>query len=153
MRVPAAYDIELQKIAYRAAHAVNLPEGMLTSGTYAWVTGPSFETKADCRFLREYCGADVVGMSTVPEVIVAKHAGIKVLCLSLVTNIVVGSPYRDIKAEVAQEIRTGSGPVRDTETEEFANHEEVLEAGRMAAGAMSSLVSQIVELAAREGVL
>jgi purine-nucleoside phosphorylase len=46
----------------------------MQSGTYAWVTGPSYETRADCKFLRDYCGADMVGMSTVPEVIVARHA-------------------------------------------------------------------------------
>lgn len=45
----------------------------MQSGTYAWVTGPTYETRADCKFLREYCGADMVGMSTVPEVIVARH--------------------------------------------------------------------------------
>lgn len=46
----------------------------MQSGTYAWVIGPTYETRADCKFLREYCGADMVGMSTVPEVIVARHA-------------------------------------------------------------------------------
>lgn len=125
----------------------------MRSGTYAWVTGPSFETKADCRFLREACGADVVGMSTVPEVIVAKHIGLRILCLSLVTNIVVGTPYRDIAAEVAQERASGSGPRKDEETEAFANHAEVLEAGKQAAGTMSRLVSEIVRLAGQEGVL
>ena len=47
--------------------------------------GPSFETRAECRFLRQ-AGGDCVGMSTIPEVIVARHCGMKVLGLSLITN-------------------------------------------------------------------
>lgn len=60
-------------MAYRASHILDLPNNLLQPVTYAWVVGPTYETKADCKFLREYCGADVVGMSTVPEVITARH--------------------------------------------------------------------------------
>ena len=68
-----AYDLELQRTAYRASHELKLTDTLLRSGTYAWVIGPTYETRADCKFLHEYCGADVVGMSTVPEVISARH--------------------------------------------------------------------------------
>ncbi|MCX2727335.1 purine-nucleoside phosphorylase [Thermomicrobium sp. 4228-Ro] len=57
----------------------------LTEGTYAWVAGPTFETPAELRWLR-LAGADVVGMSTVPEVIMARALGFRVAALSVVTN-------------------------------------------------------------------
>ena len=58
----------------------------VTSGTYVCVPGPSLETPAETRFLRQ-CGADAVGMSSIPEIIVAVHAGMRVLGLSVVANI------------------------------------------------------------------
>ena len=61
----------------------------LHEGTYAWVLGPQFETPAEIRMLR-LLGAQAVGMSTVPETILARHAGLKVLGLSMLTNMGCG---------------------------------------------------------------
>lgn len=71
----------------------------LAEGTYAWVTGPTYESSVEGRFLRT-AGADVVGASTVPEVLVAKEEGMEVLVLSLVTNSVVMAQKESIRAEV-----------------------------------------------------
>lgn len=78
----------------------------LHEGTYAYVAGPTYETPAEGRFLRA-AGADVVGMSTVPEVLAAREAGVEVVVLSLVTNkVVVGSKEGGwVAGEVADEVR------------------------------------------------
>jgi len=77
-----AYDADLRALARRVA----LERGIeLREGVYVGVSGPNLETRAEYRFLRAI-GADVVGMSTVPEVIVAKHAGMRVLGLSIITD-------------------------------------------------------------------
>ena len=81
-----AYSKPLREIARRAAQKLgkNLPEGI-----YAGLLGPSYETPAEIRYLRSI-GADLVGMSTVPEVIAASHMGVKVLAISCVTNMAAG---------------------------------------------------------------
>ncbi|HYW30780.1 MAG TPA: purine-nucleoside phosphorylase [Gemmatimonas sp.] len=76
------YDAELRTIARAVATAGGIT---LREGVYAAVQGPNLETRAEYRFLRTI-GADVVGMSTVPEVIVARHGGMRVLGLSIITD-------------------------------------------------------------------
>jgi purine-nucleoside phosphorylase len=77
-----AYDSELAALAQEAAteRGVHLYEGV-----YAMVSGPSFESPAEIRFLRQ-AGADAVGMSTVPEVVAARHLNMRVMALCCVTN-------------------------------------------------------------------
>jgi purine-nucleoside phosphorylase len=77
-----AYDRELMQKARQAAAAGNI---QLREGVYCALSGPSFEGPADLRFLR-LAGADAVGMSTVPEVIVARHGGMRVLGMSGISN-------------------------------------------------------------------
>jgi purine-nucleoside phosphorylase len=79
------YDDELSDLARSAARAAGLT---LREGVYVAVPGPNLETRAEYRFLRAI-GADVVGMSTVPEVIVAIHAGMRVLGLSIITDMCI----------------------------------------------------------------
>ncbi|RMH67154.1 MAG: purine-nucleoside phosphorylase [Bacteroidetes bacterium] len=76
------YDVELRHLAERVA----LEQGIkLHQGVYVAVVGPNLETRAEYRFLR-LIGGDVVGMSTVPEVIVARHMGVRVLAISVITD-------------------------------------------------------------------
>jgi len=77
-----AYDIELQQLAEKLGVQMGLN---LRKGVYFGSTGPTYETPAEIRFFREV-GADLVGMSTIPEVIVARHCGIRVFGMSVVTN-------------------------------------------------------------------
>jgi purine-nucleoside phosphorylase len=104
--------------------ALALSEGKLLGieiqeGIYAAVPGPSYETPAEIRFLRTI-GADVVGMSTVAEVIVARHCGLKVLAISVVTNMAAGILNQPI------------------------NHAEVLETGLRIRGQFSQLLRALI---------
>jgi purine-nucleoside phosphorylase len=81
-----AYDPGLREQALAAAAAQGIT---LHQGVYAWFLGPQFETPAEIRMAR-LLGAQAVGMSTVPETILARHAGLRVLALSLLTNMAAG---------------------------------------------------------------
>ncbi len=82
------YDAKLRQLANAVADQAGF---VLQEGVYAFVSGPSYETPAELRFLRTV-GADAVGMSTVPEVVVARHAGIRVLGISSITNLATPDP-------------------------------------------------------------
>ncbi len=93
-----AYDAELRALA--RSTAAKWPDLTLHEGVYAQVAGPSYETGAELRFLRT-AGADAVGMSTAPEVVVARHMGMRVLGISLITNTATGDDTEEVNhAEV-----------------------------------------------------
>jgi purine-nucleoside phosphorylase len=81
-----AYDPALRATAQAVAGISGLT---LHEGVYVWLVGPQFETPAEIRMFRQY-GADAVGMSTVPETIIARRAGMRVLAFSLLTNMAAG---------------------------------------------------------------
>src|SRR3979490_2353423 len=97
----------------------------LHEGVYVALLGPSYETPAEIRFLRTI-GADLVGMSTVAEVIAARQVGIKVLAISCVTNMAAGI------------------------LEQSINHEEVLETGRRIAGQFKDLLREVIPAIAQD---
>nr|CUU97889.1 hypothetical transcript [Hymenolepis microstoma] len=84
--------------------------------------GPTYETPAEARFIR-LIGADAVGMSTVHETSVARHADMKVFAMSLITNMIV----------------------QDEDSDELVNHEEVLEISNKRAETMKTFVTKLVE--------
>jgi purine-nucleoside phosphorylase len=98
-----AYDAELRALARQVARALGL---LLHEGVYICISGPSFETPADLRFLR-LIGADAVGMSTVPEVIVARHGGLRVLGISGITNMARLEPAPDQPTTHDEVLATG----------------------------------------------
>jgi purine-nucleoside phosphorylase len=113
-----AYDPEYRRLAHEAADRLGIPLG---EGVYAAWLGPAFETPAEIRMLRTL-GADLVGMSTVPEMLAARHMGIRCLALSCVTNAAAG-----VRPE----------PI---------DHERVLEVGARAAGDLVALLREVVPL-------
>lgn len=89
------YDRGLQQLALQAALEENI---VARRGVYVAVTGPNLETRAEYRFLRGI-GADVVGMSTIPEVLVALHAGLRVLGFSIVTDLCLPDALAPVSLE------------------------------------------------------
>ena len=112
-----AYDRELRDLALRVAQENNIP---LHQGVYVSVAGPSFETPSDIRFLK-LIGADAVGMSTVPEVTVARHGGMRVLGLSGISNVIQLEP-----------------------SEQELTHEEVLEAGQRMVPRLATIIKGVL---------
>ena len=117
-----AYSARLRQIARETAAELGIP---VAEGVYAAMLGPSYETPAEIRFLRTI-GADLVGMSTVPEVIAARHMGIPVLAISCVTNMAAG---------------LAPGPL---------SHREVLETGEMVRDRLSRLLEVLLPRIAAE---
>lgn len=111
-----AYDRELGELARQAVQGQTFS---LHEGVYVCLAGPSFETPADLRFLQAI-GADAVGMSTVPEVTVARHGGMRVLGLSTISN----------KANL------------DGDT--LTSHEEVLEAGKIVVPRLTHIIRYVL---------
>ncbi len=89
------YDRSLQKLALEVALRSNI---VARRGVYVAVVGPNLETRAEYRFLRAI-GADVVGMSTVPEVLVAVHAGLRVLGFSIITDMCLPDALQPVRIE------------------------------------------------------
>ena len=115
-----AYDPELRAALHRAADALGIE---LHDGVYLAVAGPSFETPAEIRAFRTL-GADLVGMSTVPEVIAARHAGLRVAAVSAVTNLAEGMGGEELSHDqtlrVAKEGAARLGPLLERLLEDLA---------------------------------
>lgn len=113
-----AYTLRLRETAFQAAQNLGIN---LVSGVYANMPGPSFETPAEIRMLR-VLGADAVGMSTVPEVITASHAGMRVLGISCITNMAAGM------------------------LEQQLSHHEVIETGARVRKTFASLIREVLSI-------
>lgn len=90
-----AYDLGLQELLMTSAERLKIP---LYKGVYISTLGPSFETPAEIRAFKRW-GADAVGMSVVPEVILARHCGLKVACVAAITNAAAGMSNEKISHE------------------------------------------------------
>ncbi len=100
------YDLQLQDLIRETAKADGIT---LQEGVYAQFTGPSFETPAEIRMLRTL-GADLVGMSTVVEAITARHMGMRVCCVSLVTNMCAGISDKLLSGDEVIETADAAAP-------------------------------------------
>jgi purine-nucleoside phosphorylase len=123
-----AYDLTLQNYVLDAASKLGLTKIIRPDGTYCFLSGPTYETPTEGRFLR-LLGVDSVGMSTVPEIVVARHCGMKILGLSLITNkVICDKKEKDMP---------------------HATHEEVLEAVEISGKHVEAIIKEI----AKEDVL
>ena len=105
-----AFDKELRALAHECANEQGFA---LREGVYAQMTGPTYETPAEIRMLRTL-GSDAVGMSTVPEVIVARHGGMRVLGISCITNMAAGILDQPLNhAEVTETANRVKGQFRN----------------------------------------
>ncbi|VDP68429.1 unnamed protein product [Echinostoma caproni] len=123
-RFPAtsnAYDKQLRSLMLQLAAEKGLSH-LVHEGVYCFCGGPTYESPAEARML-SMLGGDVTGMSTVPEVIVARHCGIRVFAVSLVTNLVV----------------------LDSDATTTANHEEVLETAAKRATTLQDLFTEMIK--------
>ncbi|OLL25328.1 putative purine nucleoside phosphorylase [Neolecta irregularis DAH-3] len=144
VRFPAlsdAYDLELRKAAFSVRKKVMTGKRNMYEGIYAFVAGPSYETRAEARMIRNL-GADVVGMSTCPEVIVARHCDIRVLCLSLCTNKVILDEGPSALGQTDSKQQSANISLAEGKT----NHEEVLIAGLEASNDCEKVVAGIVDM-------
>lgn len=112
------YSKELRTQAHQVAHEA-VPSRVMKEGVYAAFTGPTYETPAEIRMLSTL-GADLIGMSTVPEATAANYLGMKVAAISCVTNLAAGISISPL------------------------NHEEVVETGKMVQADMTSLIQALI---------
>lgn len=112
-----AYDIRLRERIHQVAKSLQIN---LHEGVYVCVAGPYFETPAEIRAFRTL-GADVVGMSTIPEVLVARHCGLRVAIVSVITNLAAGM------------------------SEEQITHEGTLHYGKLGAVKLAKLINAVIE--------
>lgn len=103
----AAYTPELRELAFRVAEKQGVK---LQQGVYAGISGPTYMTPAELIMLRNL-GGDAVGMSTVPEVIAASHAGLKVLGISCITDMAIGEELEPLTHEQVVEVANRTKPV------------------------------------------
>lgn len=126
-----AYDIELRKLLFKKWKDLNM-QRPLHEGVYTFVSGPTFETRAESRMIQAM-GGDAVGMSTVPEVIVARHCNWRVLALSLITNECILDPPPSVHDLKPPAMEDG-----------IASHAEVLENGKIASLDVERLIEAVV---------
>jgi xanthosine phosphorylase len=117
-----AYDLHLREVMQSVADKQNIP---LHQGVYISTLGPSFETPAEIRAYTQW-GADAVGMSLIPEVILARHSGMRVLCLAAISNLAAGM------------------------SKEKITHEGTLQYGAIAARKLSKLIPDFVRQISHE---
>jgi purine-nucleoside phosphorylase len=109
-RFPDMSEAYSQKIIELAKKVALKEKIRLQEGVYAGLTGPTLETPAEYRFLAKI-GADAVGMSTVPEVIVANHMGMKVLGISCITDLAIDGVIKEVSLEEILQIASDAEPV------------------------------------------